>query len=1781
MKLPDSLQEIEESAFEMAVKLATVDFGKGIKKIGRRAFAKNSYDTFEALKSIDLPASIEEIGEGAFEHNKGLKKVIIRKEKSNLTIGANAFKGTGINQDTDEGIEYLPEDLSSIIEAAFEFDEGTGTITAYDQNQNPEPLRLVIPNTIKGKTVKKIGPRAFNAKGLESVYIPNTVEELGEEAFSSNKLTGVLFEDGSNLKRMEKGVFRSNELLESIELPDSLEEIPEMAFGECKKLSSVKFPSNLKKIGREAFTSTDITELKLPDKLEELGEASFSQNNMQGNKIKKLTLNQALKKIGAHAFASSAIEEISIPSSVEEIGEDAFGSQVLKNVVIEEGRKTIGKSITQGFKSYCTEIEFPRSLEEIEESAFERASDLATVDFGKGIKKIGRRAFAQEGQAPSQALKSIELPESIEEIGESAFENNKGLEKVIIRKEKSQLTIGANAFKGTRINQETDEGIEYLSKILPPEDADVIKDPMLKRAINQFRNTKYHENRSEDQAVTREELNGMEEFNTGSSISLSAEEIKQIKDISGFEHLINARSLYLEGTSVTDLTPIKDLEQLTELYITGRRDSYFTPTAYGDHTVWRAPISDISAISGLVNLRRLWVSDTEVTQIPKLKKLKNLKILYLMRNRISDITPLKDIEIEQFFLSGNGIGDWSPLKENKTQLVVFSNSHVDPTTGEVLGQVVSLRPQSTVIPNPFISIQGKYYKMKENEYAENISSGSGEPDQIKILKAPAVGNIIKIKVNSDTLLIDISDIKDKLSDPQKKTRVIFNVMAMQEEVQIERLYNSKIQVWNSNKEEILNDNAASYIWDLASGDYTYKVSAEGYHEVQGGLRVGDIDIEEKVELKYNTDNGEHKYPVIKSLKLIERVTNRVLGEGTIKGNNISIVVEDEEDRKLAYSGKAMILAETSDALSYRCKTEASPSSPLITGSQGPVEWLHKGYAGRSIPFKEDSITFLKLYGKGGLEHFYGLVIKEKPDQHMVAFVTFADKDVSLGSLNIPSGNLSANKYWQVYRFVQLVDDGQKAQEPINYIKEKYGKDAYLHHKGGTFEAWYQNVDWQQEFDFETPIHEDTEIYAKFSNSSNINEFPDPFTVWFRGTGFGHNGVGNYGVMEMKDVVDVLIFKNGEYKKAEVPKDVEVERAGEPLKFKLEVKDDRFKLAYIYAKYGRQILPVTLEEDGSFTYMPIPAQNSDIFYDNEVFFNFIPVEDAPTHDLSKQHSVSVYTGDPHVVAKYLSDERHFFMGMEGNKVRLEVEAYSIESAKARTRSGREISLVQDGEDEVSSKGIITRRYSFVMPDEDVEVSIDGSHFAPSLPRWVTFLLKDTQGNLIEGEEIEKLEITSSPYGPYVIEDITKPSEIISNASGREYNYMLILKDGGQYFGRFDLSDKDLDQIELVINREDKQSKKKEDVERLLEIARQLSAQTDKYTKASLEHLESAMKMAEHDMNLQNFNKAFFTLSSAIDGLETLVAEETYSVTVENASANKARAKQGEKIELSAQAEKDGKIFDKWISTSEGVNFDSASDPNTFFFMPNRDVVITALYKNKPSTGGGSGGSSGGGGSAGGSSSAPKPVDPPKPVEETQPALPVPEVSPQEGPSALSAENFGDVKNHWAKEAIDYVLRKGYFKGTSENTFSPNQSINRADFVTVLGRMSGADVNASKKQELRDVKQGMYYTSYINWAMENNIVSGVGNGSFGAEKKISRQEVAVILTRYLKKMNKTYPLEATKVFADDDQIAPWAKEGVLYMVQHGIMKGRGNDRFAPEAELTRAEVAQLLYKLDSEK
>ena len=402
------------------------------------------------IKSVTVPSSLKEIGEGAFEGCDNIDNIEFQGTTPPAGID-NAF-----SKETKENAKVTVPDESK--EA---YEEAIG-----DEFQDIEPAGGVT-ETIDGIVYK------VNKESDENeVTVVGSTDELSGNVTIPETVTidGVEY----TVTKIEKGAFSGNTDITGVTIPDTVTEIGEGAFGNCGNLKTVIVGSGVtslegvftgsENIEKVIAPETVIEGAELPDgtvtiTYPEGGEPELSGDLLisegeNGNELvsvpsdtREIVIPDNVTKIGNGAFIGcTELETITIPNHVESIGESAFrGCESLKEVEIGTNVATIGREAFKGC-SALTEIALHSGITEIGEEAFAN-SGLTKVYLGAGIVKIGENAFAGN-HIEMIAITAQAVPETVE----NAFGNFDA--KLYVQTEANKADYGRHSVWG-RFDAET------------------------------------------------------------------------------------------------------------------------------------------------------------------------------------------------------------------------------------------------------------------------------------------------------------------------------------------------------------------------------------------------------------------------------------------------------------------------------------------------------------------------------------------------------------------------------------------------------------------------------------------------------------------------------------------------------------------------------------------------------------------------------------------------------------------------------------------------------------------------------------------------------------------------------------------------------------------------------------------------------------------------------------------------------------------------------------------------------------------------------------------------------------------------------------------------------------------------------------------------------------------------------------------------------------------------------------------------------------------------------
>lgn len=163
-----------------------------------------------------------------------------------------------------------------------------------------------------------------------------------------------------------------------------------------------------------------------------------------------------------------------------------------------------------------------------------------------------------------------------------------------------------------------------------------------------------------------------------------------------------------------------------------------------------------------------------------------------------------------------------------------------------------------------------------------------------------------------------------------------------------------------------------------------------------------------------------------------------------------------------------------------------------------------------------------------------------------------------------------------------------------------------------------------------------------------------------------------------------------------------------------------------------------------------------------------------------------------------------------------------------------------------------------------------------------------------------------------------------------------------------------------------------------------------------------------------------------------------------------------------------------------------------------------------------------------------------------------------------------------DAVLWAAEGGIVTGTDAVHFSPDASCTRAQLVTFLWRAAGKPV-VNYAMNFTDVESGAYCAEAVLWAASLGIVDGYGDGRFGTNDFVTREQVAAMLYRFAKAqgMDTTQGGMAAREFADFESVSSYALEAVDWAVNAGVLKG-DNNRLLPQDNCTRAQIVTMLYR-----
>ena len=170
-------------------------------------------------------------------------------------------------------------------------------------------------------------------------------------------------------------------------------------------------------------------------------------------------------------------------------------------------------------------------------------------------------------------------------------------------------------------------------------------------------------------------------------------------------------------------------------------------------------------------------------------------------------------------------------------------------------------------------------------------------------------------------------------------------------------------------------------------------------------------------------------------------------------------------------------------------------------------------------------------------------------------------------------------------------------------------------------------------------------------------------------------------------------------------------------------------------------------------------------------------------------------------------------------------------------------------------------------------------------------------------------------------------------------------------------------------------------------------------------------------------------------------------------------------------------------------------------------------------------------------------------------------------------FKDVyPSKWYYNDVRYCWENGLMNGVSADTFQPDGTTTRAQFVTTLYRLENEPDVSGMSCPFTDLKPGSWYNNAVIWAYNNNVVNGTSATTFSPDASITREQLTAMLFRYSGAAEPTGSLDQ---FTDAARVSAYAVPAVIWGVQSGIISGMGDGTFNPKGQATRAQLAKILH------
>jgi len=178
--------------------------------------------------------------------------------------------------------------------------------------------------------------------------------------------------------------------------------------------------------------------------------------------------------------------------------------------------------------------------------------------------------------------------------------------------------------------------------------------------------------------------------------------------------------------------------------------------------------------------------------------------------------------------------------------------------------------------------------------------------------------------------------------------------------------------------------------------------------------------------------------------------------------------------------------------------------------------------------------------------------------------------------------------------------------------------------------------------------------------------------------------------------------------------------------------------------------------------------------------------------------------------------------------------------------------------------------------------------------------------------------------------------------------------------------------------------------------------------------------------------------------------------------------------------------------------------------------------------------------------------------------------------LEGYPFNDIVNHWARDEIVSVNKKGWMIGVTAEKFAPNETLTRAQAATIISRSLKLTAIEGETVTFKDFSQGHWAYQNIQLVAQHNLMQGLTKDRFAPDEPLTREQFAVILDRVLLQKGVVSTEDGKSPTSFNDVKGRWSEESIVRMSSLGIIKGETSTTFKPTDLITRGQMAAMMNR-----